>query len=432
MEEIYHYYKYGSILKKWVVEVEDQIAPFWKRVDRNVEYLQYRILQVFREAKVGNYHFNPSTGYGYGDIGREKLEEVYAKFFGGEDALVRPQILSGTHAIAIGLFGLLRPGDELLYITGKPYDTLEEVIGTRGEGMGSLKEWGVKYSAVPLSQDGKIDWDGVASAITPHTKVVALQRSRGYEDRRSIPIQEIAEAVRFVKEIKPDLFFFVDNCYGEFVERLEPTHVGADLIAGSLIKNPGGGIVKSGGYLVGTKEAIRLVSYRYGAPGIGAEGGASLYSLHEMFQGLFLAPHIVGEALKGAIFTAAILEKAGFDVRPKWNEDRTDLVQAVDFKSRESLITFCQAIQSYSPVDSYVIPKPNPMPGYEDDVIMAAGTFIQGSSIELSCDGPLRPPYTGYIQGGLTLAHVKLAILSALDQMIERKTLSNVRIDYTY
>ncbi|WP_028987286.1 aminotransferase class I/II-fold pyridoxal phosphate-dependent enzyme [Thermicanus aegyptius] len=418
---MYQFFKNGSLLREWVGEIEREIAPLWKEIDRRTEVHQYRLLKAFQEARVSTFHFTPSTGYGYGDAGREKLEEVYAAVFGGEKALVRPQILSGTHAIAIALFGLLRPGDELLYITGKPYDTLEEVIGSRGVNMGSLQEWGVTYKAIPLTPDGALNWDEIAASITPRTKVVALQRSRGYEERPSISIEEIGEAVRFVKKMKRDLFFFVDNCYGEFVEEREPTHVGADLIAGSLIKNPGGGIVKSGGYLVGSEEAIRLASYRFGAPGIGAEGGATLYSLHEMFQGFFLAPHIVGEALKGAVFTAALLEKIGFSVNPRWNQSRTDLVQSIELGDPDTLITFCQAIQSASPVDSFVKPVPNPMPGYEDRVIMAAGTFIQGSSIELTADGPLRPPYTGYVQGGLTFAHVKVAVLTAVDRLLEKR-----------
>lgn len=418
MESIYRFFTHGQLLENWVHEVEQEITPFLQQVDQRTEVHQYRVLKAFQKEKVSNFHFNPSTGYGYGDAGRDTLERVYASVFGGKKALVRPHILSGTHAIAIALFGLLRPGEELLYITGKPYDTLEEVIGTRGKGMGSLLEWGVRYQEVPLSPQGGIWWEKVASAITPRTKVVAMQRSRGYENRHSLSIRQIAEAVRFVKEIKEDLFIFVDNCYGEFVEEMEPTQVGADLIAGSLIKNPGGGIVKSGGYLVGTEEAVELASYRYGAPGIGAEGGATLYSLHEMFQGFFLAPHIVGEALKGAIFAAAILEKAGYHTDPKWSGARTDLVQSVELGSPKALIDFCQAMQSSSPVDSFANLQPNPMPGYEDQVIMAAGTFIQGSSIELTCDAPLRPPYTAYLQGGLTFQHIKIALLSALDRLI--------------
>lgn len=420
---MYQYFQHGELLQNLVEEIEPKLERRWKDVEKIADSNQLRVLRAFRKHKVSDFHFSPSTGYGYNDIGRSTLEQIYADVFGGEAALVRPQIISGTHAIAIALYGLLRPGDELMYITGKPYDTLEEVIGVRGEGMGSLNEYGISYKQIDLIDHQTIDWQGIETAISPATKVIGIQRSRGYEDRPSFMIDEIAEMVKFVKEIKPDVYVFVDNCYGEFVEDREPCHVGVDLTAGSLIKNPGGGIVKTGGYLVGTEEAIAKASYRMAAPGIGAEGGASLYSLLEMYQGFFLAPHIVGEALKGAIFTAGLLGHLGFKVDPIWDAERTDLIQSVQFDQKELLIRFCQGIQKAAPVDAHVLPTPSSMPGYEDEVIMAAGTFIQGASIELTADGPIRPPYLGFIQGGLTLSHVKVGVLTALDELLSHNLL---------
>lgn len=420
---MYQYFQHGELLQNLVEEIEPKLERRWKDVEKIADSNQLRVLRAFRKHKVSDFHFSPSTGYGYNDIGRSTLEQIYADVFGGEAALVRPQIISGTHAIAIALYGLLRPGDELMYITGKPYDTLEEVIGVRGEGMGSLNEYGISYKQIDLIDHQTIDWQGIETAISPATKVIGIQRSRGYADRPSFMIDEIAEMVKFVKEIKPDVYVFVDNCYGEFVEDREPCHVGVDLTAGSLIKNPGGGIVKTGGYLVGTEEAIAKASYRMAAPGIGAEGGASLYSLLEMYQGFFLAPHIVGEALKGAIFTAGLLGHLGFKVDPIWDAERTDLIQSVQFDQKELLIRFCQGIQKAAPVDAHVLPTPSSMPGYEDEVIMAAGTFIQGASIELTADGPIRPPYLGFIQGGLTLSHVKVGVLTALDELLSHNLL---------
>ncbi|HEY9576270.1 MAG TPA: methionine gamma-lyase family protein, partial [Pseudobacillus sp.] len=353
--------------------------------------------------------------------GRDTLENIYADVFGGEAALVRPQIISGTHAISIALFGILRPGDELLYITGNPYDTLEEIVGISGKGNGSLKEFDISYRSVLLAENGRPDYEAIQAAIKPHTKMIGIQRSKGYAIRPSFTIADIQEMIQFVKKIKSDVIVFVDNCYGEFTEDQEPCHVGADLMAGSLIKNPGGGLAKTGGYIAGKAEHVESCSYRMTSPGIGAEAGASLYSLQEMYQGFFLAPHVVAESLKGAIFTAAMLEKMGMNTSPKWNEKRTDLIQAVQFDDREKMIAFCQAIQSASPVNSHVTPYPSYMPGYEDDVIMAAGTFVQGASIELSADGPLRPPFAAYVQGGLTYAHVKIAVCYALNELIEKK-----------
>jgi cystathionine beta-lyase family protein involved in aluminum resistance len=412
--------KSGEKLQPIVKRVEQQIAEVHKQIDERIETNQFAVLRSFQKHRVGDSHFIPSTGYGYDDIGRDTLELVYADVFGGEAGLVRPQIISGTHAISIALFGVLRPGDELLYITGKPYDTLEEIVGLRGNGVGSLKEFGISYDSVALTDEGGMDWESIAAKIKPNTKMIGIQRSKGYATRPSFTVAEIGEMIRFVKEIKPDVVVFVDNCYGEFVEEMEPCHVGADLMAGSLIKNPGGGIVKTGGYIVGKKQWVEACSYRMTSPGIGAEAGASLYSLQEMYQGFFLAPHVVGQALKGAVFTAAMLEELGMNSSPKWNANRTDLIQSVQFDDRDKMVAFCQAIQFASPINSYVTPYASYMPGYEDDVIMAAGTFIQGASIELTADGPIRPPYVAYVQGGLTYAHVKMAVCLAVDHLIEK------------
>lgn len=412
--------KNGEKLQPLVKKVEQQIAGVHKEMDERAESNQFRVLKSYQKHRVSDSHFIPTTGYGYDDIGRDTLELIYADVFGGEAGLVRPQIISGTHAISIALFGVLRPGDELLYITGKPYDTLEEIVGIRGNGVGSLKEFGISYDSVSLSKEGGIDWDAVASKIKPNTKMIGIQRSKGYATRPSFTVAEIGEMIKFVKEIKQDVVVFVDNCYGEFVEELEPCHVGADLMAGSLIKNPGGGIVKTGGYIVGKKNWVEACSYRMTSPGIGAEAGASLYSLQEMYQGFFLAPHVVAQALKGAVFTAAMLENLGMNSSPKWDTKRTDLIQSVQFDDRDKMVAFCQAIQFASPINSYVTPHPSYMPGYEDDVIMAAGTFIQGASIELTADGPIRPPYVAYVQGGLTYSHVKMAVCLAIDHLTEK------------
>lgn len=417
---MFQHLKNGDILGPLVLEVENQIRPIHQEIEERIDVNQFRVLKSFQNHKVSDSHFIPSTGYGYDDIGRDTLEKIYAEVFGAESGLVRPQIISGTHAISIALFGVLRPGDELLYITGKPYDTLEEIVGIRGSGIGSLKEFGITYQSVSLTNEGKVDFDEVAKQIKPNTKMIGIQRSKGYATRPSFKIEEIKEMIRFVKEIKSDVVVFVDNCYGEFVEDLEPCHVGADLMAGSLIKNPGGGIAKTGGYIVGKSKWVEACSYRMTSPGIGAEAGASLYSLQEMYQGFFLAPHVVGQALKGAVFTAAILEKLGMNSEPKWNKKRTDLIQSVQFDNRDMMVAFCQAIQFSSPINSHVTPYPSYMPGYEDDVIMAAGTFIQGASIELTADGPTRPPYVAYVQGGLTYSHVKIAICIALNHLMEK------------
>ncbi|WP_407946593.1 methionine gamma-lyase family protein [Pontibacillus halophilus] len=399
-------------------EVELELAPQHKQIDKLVEYNQERVLHAFQAHEVGDHHFNPTTGYGYDDMGRDKLEEVYADVFGGEDALVRPQIVSGTHAITVSLFGMLRPNDELLYMTGKPYDTLEEIVGVRGEGNGSLKDFHIGYNHVELLKNGQVDFSSVERAMNERTKVIGIQRSKGYANRPSFTINEIKEMIEFVKGINPNVIVFVDNCYGEFAEEEEPLHVGADLMAGSLIKNPGGGLAKTGGYIVGRQALVEQCANRLTAPGLGKETGATIHSLQEMYQGFFLAPHVVGEAMKGATFTARLLEKLGFKTYPSYDAKRTDLIQTVTFDTAEQMVAFCQAIQKASPINSHVTPYPSAMPGYENDVIMAAGTFIQGASLELTADGPIRPPYTAYVQGGLTYAHVKIAIKHAVTHML--------------
>ncbi|HET7629148.1 MAG TPA: methionine gamma-lyase family protein [Bacillales bacterium] len=399
-------------------ETEHKIAPIHREIERIAEINQKKVLDGFRRRKVSESHFHPSTGYGYDDAGRDTLEAVYADIFGAEEALVRPQIVSGTHAITTALFGVLRPGDELLFISGTPYDTLEEIIGLRGTASGSLREFQIDCRIVELNDEGGINLPAVNDAIHDNTKMVAIQRSRGYDQRPSITVAEIETAVRGIRERHPNIVVFVDNCYGEFVEPLEPTNVGVDLMAGSLIKNPGGGLAKTGGYLAGKAKLIERCACRLTAPGLGKETGATLAALPDMFQGFFLAPHVVAQALKGAVFTAALLEHCGFETSPKYNEPRTDLIQAVHFHDRKRMIAFCQAVQAASPVNAYVNPQPSPMPGYESEVIMAAGTFVQGSSIELSADGPLRQPYTAYVQGGLTYEHVKIAVTEAAKQML--------------
>lgn len=415
--------QHGETIQPIVNKVENKLQELFKQVDMNIETNQFRVLQSFQQNRVSDSHFIPTTGYGYDDSGRDTLEKIYAEVFGAEAGLVRPQIISGTHAISIALFGVLRPGDELVYITGKPYDTLEEIVGIRGSGVGSLKEYNIGYKTVNLKNNRGIDFEAVSKAITSSTKMIGIQRSKGYATRPSFTIEEIKEMIAFVKEIKQDVVVFVDNCYGEFVELQEPCHVGADLMAGSLIKNPGGGIAKTGGYIVGKKELVEACSYRMTSPGIGAEAGASLYSLQEMYQGFFLAPHVVGQALKGAMFTAAFLEELGMNTSPSWDAPRTDLIQSVQFDDKDKMIAFCQAIQYASPINSHVTPYANYMPGYEDDVIMAAGTFIQGASIELTADGPIRAPYVAYVQGGLTYSHVKIAVCTAVDNLISKKML---------
>lgn len=403
--------------RELLTKAEELVAKQHLQIDRLIDHNQWKVIQSFQQHKVSDYHFSDSTGYGYNDIGREVLDEVYADVFGAETALVRPHFVSGTHTIATALFAVLRPGDHLLFITGSPYDTLHQVIGTEGDGTGSLRDWGIQVSEVPLLENEQVDWDGVRVALRPETRAVAIQRSRGYDWRASCTIDMIEAMVKQIKDWREDIIVFCDNCYGEFAEEREPTEVGVDLIAGSLIKNPGGGIVTSGGYIAGKRELVELAANRLTAPGLGAELGAMLQTTRSLFQGLFLAPHFVGQALKGSILAAALFEMLGFKTKPSWQEKRTDLIQAIQFTSAEHLIDFVQSVQRAAAVDSYVMPEPGEMPGYEHPVIMAAGAFIQGGSLELSADAPIREPYIAFMQGGLTYSHVKLALLYAIKQM---------------
>jgi len=396
---------------------EAKAAERLREADRVAERNQWKVIRAFQKHKVSETHFADSTGYGYNDRGRETLDAVFADIFGAEAALVRPHIVSGTHAIAVALFGLLRPGDELVFVAGSPYDTLHPVIGRSRDGSGSLADWGVISRMVPLLSDGRVDWSGVKAAAGERTKVFAIQRSRGYSWRPSFTVDEIEEMARRLKEIKPDAVVFVDNCYGEFVEEREPTEAGADLVAGSLIKNPGGGLAPTGGYIAGRRELVDRVAARLTAPGIGAEIGAMLGTTRALFQGLFLAPLFVNQAVKGSIFAAAVFGELGYETRPAWHEQRTDLIQAIRFRSREQLIAFVRAVQRAAAVDAHVVPEPAEMPGYDDPVIMAAGTFIQGGSLELSADAPLREPYIAYMQGGLAYAQVKLAVRLAVEAL---------------
>ena len=406
-------------LKELIIDVEKELRPYFDQIEQNALIAQEHVLDAFHEVKITESDLIGTTGYGYDDIGRDHLEDVYSKVFKAEDSLVRPQIISGTHAITLVLNSQLKYGEELLYITGTPYDTLLEVIGINGNGIGSFIEQGIAYREVPLKQN-KIDIHSVLENINENTKVIAIQRSKGYSSRPSLTIEQIEQAIKAIKEVYPDKIIFVDNCYGEFVEDKEPIEIGADLIAGSLIKNPGGGLAKIGGYISGKANLIERCAYRLTAPGIGKEAGASLGSLPEMYQGFFLAPHVVSQSLKGALFTSRLLEKLNMTTTPHYQDKRTDIIQSVTFETKEQMIAFCQSIQHASPINAHFSPMPSYMPGYEDDVIMAAGTFIQGSSIELTADGPIRPPYEAYIQGGLTYEHVKIAITRAVQHLIKQ------------
>ena len=399
--------------------IEKDLKKRFEKIDKIAEYNQLKVVKAMQDNRVSAGCFESSTGYGYDDLGREKLEAVYADVFGTEAALVRPQITCGTHALALALAANLRPGDELLAPAGKPYDTLEEVIGIRPSN-GSLAEYGITYSQVDLLEDGTFDYENIEKAINGKTKMVAIQRSKGYQTRPSFSVEQIGELIAFVKRLKPDLICMVDNCYGEFVETIEPSDVGADMTVGSLIKNPGGGLAPIGGYIAGREDLIDACGYRLTSPGLGREVGASLGIMKDFYQGLFLAPTVAAAALKGAIFAANIYEKLGFPVIPNSTESRHDIIQAVEFGIPEGVIEFCKGIQAAAPVDSYVTPEPWPMPGYDSDVIMAAGAFVQGSSIELSADGPIKPPYAVYFQGGLTWAHAKLGILMSLQKLYEK------------
>lgn len=390
----------------------ETLKPRFEQIDKNAEINQLKVLKAFQECNVSEACLLGTTGYGYNDLGRDTLESVYAKVFQTEDALVRPQITCGTHALALALMSNLRPGDELLSPVGKPYDTLEEVIGIR-ESKGSLKEYGISYSQVDLLEDGSFDYESIKKAINEKTKLVTIQRSKGYQTRPTLSVKRIGELISFIKNIKPDVICMVDNCYGEFVETMEPTQVGADMVVGSLIKNPGGGLAPIGGYIAGKKECVENAAFRLTSPGLGKEVGASLGILSSFYQGLFLAPTVTAGALKGAIFAANLFEQAGFQVVPNSTESRHDIIQAVTFGKPEGVIAFCEGIQKAAPVDSFVIPEAWDMPGYDSKVIMAAGAFVSGSSIELSADGPIKPPYAVYFQGGLTWQHAKYGILSA-------------------
>ncbi len=407
-----------ELYERALKDVEEE----FKRYDEIREFNQMKVLKAFQEERISDSHFTNSSGYGYDDIGRDSLDKVYARVFNAESAIVRPHFVNGTHAIGSALFGNLRPNDTLLCIAGKPYDTLHNIIGITGkdEKIGSLKEYGVNYKQVDLNENGKFDFDSIKEALKDESiKIVHIQRSTGYGWRNAFLVSEIGEAIEFVKSIRNDVSVFVDNCYGEFIDVIEPTDVGADLIAGSLIKNIGGGIAPAGGYIVGKKELVEQAAYRLTVPGIGGECGATFGLMRTMFQGLFLAPHVAMEAVKGAIFCARIMELAGFEVLPKYIDKRSDIIQAIKFGEPEKLIKFCKGIQYGSPIDSFVECEPWAMPGYQDEVIMAAGAFVQGSSIELSADAPIRDPYIAYLQGGLTFDHAKIGVLIALNNIVK-------------
>ena len=394
------------------------LSERFNEIDRVAEINQLKVVKAMQESKVSEACLLGTTGYGYNDIGRDTLEEVYSRIFHTEAALVRPQITCGTHALALALMSNLRPGDELLSPVGKPYDTLEEVIGIRPS-MGSLAEYGITYSQVDLLSNGDYDYEGIRNAINDKTKLVTIQRSKGYQTRRSLSVESIGELISFIKSIRSDIICMVDNCYGEFVEEIEPTDVGADMVVGSLIKNPGGGLAPIGGYIAGKTACIENTARRLTSPGLGKEVGASLGILKDFYQGLFLAPTVTASALKGAIFASAMFEKAGFPVLPDSVEERVDIIQAVTFGNPEGVIAFCKGIQAAAPIDSFVSPEPWDMPGYDAPVIMAAGAFVSGSSIELSADGPIKPPYAVYFQGGLTWPHAKFGILKAFQSVYD-------------
>ena len=404
---------------KLVRESESKVLAHFGELDDIAAYNQYKVLEAMQKNRLSDTHFSWNTGYGYDDQGRETTEKIFADVFGAEAALVRTQIVNGTHALNLTLSGILRPGDELIYCTGAPYDTLEEAIGIRGEGAGSLKEFGIIYKQVELTEDGHIDKEALGKAITPATKMVSLQRATGYAWRRAIDIDEIKSVTAFVKSIDPDIICMADNCYGEFLDLIEPTQAGIDVMAGSLIKNPGGGLALSGGYVAGRADLIDMIAQRLTSPGIGGECGLTFGQTRTMLQGLFLAPTVTANALKGAVLCGQVLLDMGFDVCPLPQDKRSDIIQAVKLESPERMIEFCKGVQNAAPVDSFVTPLPWDMPGYDDQVIMAAGAFVQGSSIELSCDGPIREPYIVYFQGGLTYEHSKFGVIKAVDSMVK-------------
>lgn len=408
-----------------IEESESEVSSQFKELDDIMAYNQYKILSAFQENRLSDMHFGWNTGYGYDDPGRDAIEKVYADIFHTDKALVRPTIVNGTHALAITLLGILRPGDELIYCTGRPYDTLEEVIGIRGNCNGSLKDYGITYKQVELLPDGSIDLEGVKEAITDKTRMVTVQRATGYGWRKAITIDQIAEWANLVSNINPNIVKMTDNCYGEFLDIKEPTDVGVDVIAGSLIKNPGGGLALTGGYVAGREDLIDKIQYRMTCPGIGGECGLTFGQTRSMFQGLFQAPKVVNGAIKGAVLCGKVYEKLGYEVCPKAEDKRSDIIQAIKLNSPESLEIFCQAIQAAAPIDAHVAPVPWDMPGYESQVIMAAGAFVQGSSIELSADAPMREPYIVYFQGGLTYEHSKFGVIKSLDAL-HKKHLINL------
>ena len=425
IEEIYKEFGISDEVLKFGDAVLKDLDDRFRKIDETAEYNQLKVIKAMQTAKVDSECFNSSSGYGYDDIGREKLEKVYSLTFKTEDALVRPQITCGTHALQLALMSNLRPGDELLSPVGRPYDTLEEVIGIRPS-RGSLKEYGISYREVDLKSDGSFDYENIKRAINEKTRLVTIQRSKGYASRPTFSVEKIGELISFIRSVKKDVIIMVDNCYGEFVEREEPSSVGADMIVGSLIKNPGGGLAPIGGYIAGKKECVFNAAYRLTSPGLGKEVGASLGITRSFMQGFFLAPTVTAAALKGAIFAANIYERLGYKCIPDASESRHDIIQAIELRSPEKLCRFCEGIQAASPVDSYVTPVPWDMPGYDSKVIMAAGAFVQGSSIELSCDGPLREPYSVYFQGGLTWPHAKLGILSSLQKLCDAKLVKDL------
>ena len=399
--------------------IEKELKPRFEKMDAVAERNQLKVLKAMQKNKIAEAHLSGTTGYGYNDIGREAIEAVYADIFGTEDALVRPQITCGTHALGLALGAVLRPGDEILAVSGKPYDTLEEVIGIR-ESKGSLAEYGITYSQVDLLENGEFDYEGIRKAAGSRTKLIHIQRSKGYASRKTLSVEQIGEAAAFLHKINPEWIVMVDNCYGEFVEETEPSDTGADMVVGSLIKNPGGGLAPIGGYICGRRDLIEQCACRLTTPGLGKEVGASLGVNRQFLQGIFMAPTVVNAALKGAVFAANLYEKLGFKVIPDASEERYDIIQAVELHDPEKLKAFCEGIQKASPVDSYVTPEPWAMPGYDSDVIMAAGTFVSGSSIELSADGPMKEPYAVYFQGGLTYPHAKYGIIMSLQRRVEK------------
>lgn len=422
MRSIYRQFGITDRVLDYAGPVLDRLEERFRKIDETAEYNQLRIIKAMQDAHIGEANLKGTTGYGYDDIGREGLEKVYASYFHTEDALVRPQITCGTHALALALMSNLRPGDVLLSAAGAPYDTLQEVIGIRPS-RGSLAEYGIGYRQVDLLPDSSFDFEGIRAVLEeePRVRLVTIQRSKGYQSRRTLSVEKIGEAISAIKRIRPDVVCMVDNCYGEFVERIEPSDVGADMIVGSLIKNPGGGLAPIGGYIAGTRDCVENAAVRLTSPGLGKEVGATLEVLPSFYQGFFMGPTVTASALKGAVLAANLYEPLGFEVLPDMKEERHDIIQAITFGSPEGVIAFCQGIQAASPVDSFVTAEPSDMPGYDSQVIMAAGAFVSGSSIELSADGPIKPPYNVYFQGGLTWPHAKLGILKTLQNLLDRK-----------